>query len=131
MLEYWNLDQLIIPLFQHSISPVLSTRNQKPALSGSNDWKTSCPYPSTLLHPSSLDPRQSSLYLLNGRIGFERCIETELGEPSLARNGGNPVLLETLLHQRHALREVILDDGADLVFDLQVARNFFHRQHLA
>ena len=24
----------------------------------------------------------------------------------------------SLLHQRHALRDIILDDGADLVFDL-------------
>lgn len=42
-----------------------------------------------------------------------------------------PSSLVYLLHQRHALREVILDDGANLVLDLQVTRNFFHRQHLA
>jgi hypothetical protein len=36
-----------------------------------------------------------------------------------------------LLHQRHAGREFVFDDGPDLVLDLQVTRNFSHRQYFA
>jgi hypothetical protein len=36
-----------------------------------------------------------------------------------------------LPHQRHALGEIVLHNGANLVFDLQVTRNFLYRQRFA
>ena len=64
-------------------------------------------------------------------IGLQERIETEVSEPRSARCGRDPVLLETLLHQRHALGEIVLHHGANLVFDLQITRDFDGRQRFA
>src|SRR5215467_3307577 len=34
-----------------------------------------------------------------------------------------------LLHQRDALREIVLDEGADFIFDLEITRDLVNRQY--